>query len=96
MSLFHSNKTKIIKSEVTDSGIIKITQVKLDNNGNIPSGVRLHDDSWVLSPKDITPSEYKGLIYAVPIPENDSYIAVSYPSTAMNKFVVKKRDVVKI
>lgn len=92
MSIFRSTGASFLSSEVTKDGIIKTRQVSSTSAGSIPD-VGINDPKFVFS-KDITQKEYKGIVYALPTPD-DNFVAVSYSSLVSNKYSVEKRKTVK-
>ncbi len=93
MTVFRSDKTAFIKVEVTKDGIIKTQQV-VRKDGAIPD-VSLNDPAKVFT-KDIPLKQYKGLLYALPTPQDNSFITVSHPSMMSKNYLVEKREVVNV
>lgn len=93
MSIFRSEKMSFLKVDVTKDGLIKTMQVVKKSDGSIPD-VALNDNANVIS-KDIPFKSYKGLLYALPM-NSDAFLTISYPAIQPNKYVVEKRDFVKI
>lgn len=93
MSVFRSEKTAFLKVSVTKDGLIKTTQVKRKADGSIPD-VAFNDPGNVFQ-KDIPASQYKGLLYALPLTA-ENYLTVSIPAIMAEHYKVEKRAYVAI